>query len=71
MKVSIKDDTNKFLNQDIAFKANAEDNCKGHFYELHPCNSRFAPPSAFKFDPVKFSGKVDSKVKHCLMNEHF
>jgi REP element-mobilizing transposase RayT len=23
----------KFLNQDIAFRANAEDNCKGHFFE--------------------------------------
>jgi len=23
----------KFLNQDIAFRANAEDNCKGHFWE--------------------------------------
>jgi hypothetical protein len=23
----------KMLNQDIAFRANAEDNCKGHFFE--------------------------------------
>ena len=60
----------KCLNEYIALKANAEDNCKGHFYDLHPCKSHYVPPSAFKFNPVKFSGSLDLKVKLYLMKEH-
>lgn len=62
------DETNNCLNEYIAVKANAEDNVKGHFYDLHPCKSHFVPPAAFKFDPVKFSGIVDSNHKPYLMN---
>jgi len=54
MKVSLKDETNKLLNEHIAKVCNAEDNVKGHFYDLHPCKSHYVPPAAFKFDPVKF-----------------
>ena len=44
---------------------------KYQIYDLHPCKSHFVPPAAFKFDPVKFSGKLASKGKHCLMRGRF
>ncbi|MFK8011064.1 MAG: hypothetical protein AB8B80_03420 [Marinicellaceae bacterium] len=34
----------KCLNEYIAHMANKEDNCTGHFYNLHPCKFRYAPP---------------------------
>ena len=34
-------------------------------YDLRPCKSHYVPPSAFKFDPVKFSGTVDNLKTHC------
>jgi len=59
----------KMLNEYISRICNKEDDAKGHFYDLHPCKSPFRPPVAFKFDPIKFSGKHASKANHCLMNE--
>jgi hypothetical protein len=35
------------------------------FYDLQPCKSPFGPPTAFKFDPIKFSGKP------CWMREPY
>lgn len=49
--MSLRDETNKAIND------------TGHFYDLLPCKSPFGPPTAFKFDPVKFSGKAGSIVK--------
>ncbi len=61
----------QLLNQYIARQANIEDGVKGCFYDLRPCKSHYVPPSAFKFDPVKFSGKADSNDKHYWMKEYY
>ncbi len=53
------------INESTARRANAEDNCTGRFYDLLPYKSCFALPAAFKFDPVKFSGRGALKAKHC------
>ncbi len=55
----------QLLNQFIARQSNIEDGVKGHFYDLRPCKSRYAPSATFKFDPVKFSGNLASRAKHC------
>ncbi len=53
----------KMLNENIARQANLEDKVTGSFYDLRPCKSHFVPPSAFKFDSVKFSGTVQQLKK--------
>ena len=52
--VSLRDETNKALI--LSYRP-------GHFYDLLPCKSPFGLPSAFKFDPVKFSGSFTSRTK--------
>jgi hypothetical protein len=51
--------------QHIAIQVNIKDKVKGHFNDLLACKLRVATLAAFKFDPVKFSGNLASRAKHC------
>jgi putative transposase len=60
----------KLLNQDIAFKANAEDGCKGHFFIIYilvnSASRRLSRSNLILSNLVNY----DLKSKHFLMKEH-